>query len=202
MGKISIRKAKDAKTGLVKFIKRCKLESKILLHLIAEIGSYVGDSTEIFSNHFRKVYAIDPWKNGYDDSDGSSFTVPMETIETQFDGLVKIHPNIIKMKITSSLGSLEFLDESLDLVYIDAVHQYKDVMEDMILWYPKVREGGIIAGHDFQDSFPGCKKAILEMVGTPPILGKDTSWGFVKGSHPCKLEEFFKRISSLAVTEE
>jgi hypothetical protein len=47
-------------------------------------------------------------------------------------------------------------------------------------WLPKVKTGGIIAGHDFQDAFPGTMQAVRELLGEPEILGKDTSWGFVK----------------------
>jgi predicted O-methyltransferase YrrM len=40
-------------------------------------------------------------------------------------------------------------DESLDWVYIDADHRYESVLNDLRLVYPKVKHGGIIAGHDF-----------------------------------------------------
>jgi hypothetical protein len=38
---------------------------------------------------------------------------------------------------------------SLDYVYIDADHSYKSVQEDLIAWYPKVKVGGLFAGHDW-----------------------------------------------------
>lgn len=38
---------------------------------------------------------------------------------------------------------------SLDYVYIDGDHRYKSVMRDIVVWWPKVRPGGILAGHDF-----------------------------------------------------
>ena len=40
-------------------------------------------------------------------------------------------------------------DESLDFVYIDARHDYCSVAEDMALYWPKLRQGGILAGHDY-----------------------------------------------------
>jgi hypothetical protein len=52
MEKISIRKAKDAKSGLIEFINECQRNSLFCLHKLAEIGCYVGDSTEIFANNF------------------------------------------------------------------------------------------------------------------------------------------------------
>ena len=32
-----------------------------------------------------------------------------------------------------------FVDESMDFVYLDALHSYRDAMNDIIAWYPKVR---------------------------------------------------------------
>lgn len=62
-------------------------------------------------------------------------------------------------KINSIEGSKLFTDESLDFVYIDASHEYENVKEDLIHWYPKVKRGGVIAGHDYG---AGVKKAVDE----------------------------------------
>ena len=40
-------------------------------------------------------------------------------------------------------------NNSLDFVYIDAAHRFDDVMQDIIVWSPKVRKGGIVSGHDY-----------------------------------------------------
>lgn len=39
---------------------------------------------------------------------------------------------------------------SLDMVFIDADHSYAAVSRDIDAWLPKVRKGGIIAGHDYK----------------------------------------------------
>ncbi len=62
-----------------------------------------------------------------------------------------------------------FTDSSLDFVYIDARHDYAGVMEDLVAWYPKLKDGGILAGHDYipdqikpvEGDF-GVQKAVLE----------------------------------------
>lgn len=40
-------------------------------------------------------------------------------------------------------------DNSLDFVYIDGDHMFNAVMLDTLLWYRKVRMGGVLCGHDF-----------------------------------------------------
>jgi predicted O-methyltransferase YrrM len=53
------------------------------------------------------------------------------------------------MKMTSLEASQQVEDRSLDFCYIDGDHRFDAVMMDIILWAPKVRRGGIVAGHDF-----------------------------------------------------
>jgi hypothetical protein len=42
-------------------------------------------------------------------------------------------------------------DGSLDFVYIDGNHSYLDCVRDLEAWYPKIRVGGIMSGHDYKD---------------------------------------------------
>jgi predicted O-methyltransferase YrrM len=46
-------------------------------------------------------------------------------------------------------GAKNYSDESLDFVFIDAAHDHESVIKDLVSWYPKVKKGGIIAGHDY-----------------------------------------------------
>jgi len=54
-------------------------------------------------------------------------------------------------------------DESLDWVYIDAGHYYEDIKNDYYAWYPKVRSGGLVAGHDYGDNEFDVKRFIDEL---------------------------------------
>jgi Methyltransferase domain len=40
-------------------------------------------------------------------------------------------------------------DDSVDFVYVDARHDYCGVMEDLLAWWPKLKKGGLMAGHDY-----------------------------------------------------
>jgi predicted O-methyltransferase YrrM len=53
-------------------------------------------------------------------------------------------------------------DGSVDLVFIDADHSYEAVIKDINKYTPKLREGGILCGHDID--YPGVNRAVNEMV--------------------------------------
>lgn len=52
-----------------------------------------------------------------------------------------------------------YADNSLDFVFIDAAHDFENVTKDIQVWFPKVKVGGIIAGHDYTWG-PDVKKAV------------------------------------------
>jgi SAM-dependent methyltransferase len=68
------------------------------------------------------------------------------------------------IRMSSVEASKLYLDESLDFVFIDACHEYECVKEDIISWYPKIKKGGIIAGHDF--NLKQIQKALMEELVT------------------------------------
>jgi len=144
--------------------------------VMAEIGSYIGESTELFSKSCMEVYAIDPWENYYDKSNTSSFYYPMKLVEEAFDIRMKKFDNIVKMKGYSKEKSKKIENGFLDFVYIDGNHQYKDVTEDIKAWLPKIKPNGIIGGHDY-GYLPDVTKAVDEIFGKENVeTFKDTSW--------------------------
>eukprot|EP00933_Yihiella_yeosuensis_P082378 TRINITY_DN9622_c0_g1_i1.p1 TRINITY_DN9622_c0_g1~~TRINITY_DN9622_c0_g1_i1.p1 ORF type:complete len:421 (-),score=57.98 TRINITY_DN9622_c0_g1_i1:82-1344(-) len=54
--------------------------------------------------------------------------------------------------------------ESMDLVFLDGDHRLESVASDIQAWWPTVRPGGILAGHDFALSFPGVVEAVARFV--------------------------------------
>jgi hypothetical protein len=68
-----------------------------------------------------------------------------------------------------------FIDkESCDFVYIDGNHSYSHVKEDLRLWFPKVKRGGVFAGHDYFDA----------------VADKDLEPIFCDGVTPAKLTSY------------
>lgn len=80
-----------------------------------------------------------------------------EIKEEQFKDLFEIFKKNIepiqdRIGIVRSLsweGSKYYKDESLDFVFIDAGHDHESVTKDLISWFPKIKNGGIISGHDY-----------------------------------------------------
>jgi hypothetical protein len=53
-----------------------------------------------------------------------------------------------------------FIESELDFVYIDGEHTHKAVLDDLRAWWPIVRKGGVVAGHDY--NMPGVKNGVDE----------------------------------------
>ena len=138
--------------------------------IMAEIGCYAGESTVMFMQKAKLLYAIDPWQAGYDHSDpasGSDFEVVEDAFDRNTRGL-----NIVKLKGTM-LEAVEVLPE-LDMVYIDGCHKYSYVRNDIALSLQVVRSGGIIAGHDYQHG--PVVIAVQRLLGEPDKIFPDNSW--------------------------
>jgi hypothetical protein len=87
--------------------------------------------------------------------------------------------NIDKVKhiITAKRGESisianEYNDKSLDFVFIDGDHRYECVKADIEAWLPKVKPGGILAGHDY--GWNDVTRAVQEVLGTKV---KSDPWG-------------------------
>jgi len=53
-----------------------------------------------------------------------------------------------------------------DLIFIDAEHTYEALKADIEAWWPHLKDGGIMAFHDYRTSqFPGVTQAIHERFG-------------------------------------
>ena len=69
-------------------------------------------------------------------------------------------------------------DSSLDFVFIDADHSYDAVKKDIEDWDKKVRDGGIVFGHDID--WPSVKTAVEEKYGKLYVTEEDNVWYYEK----------------------
>jgi len=82
---------------------------------------------------------------------------------------------------TSKQGSFEVPNDSQDFIFIDGDHSYEGVSEDILLWSPKVRNGGWILGHDYSEYWAGLRKAVDEAFGPHVIEYPCKVWASRKG---------------------
>ena len=145
---------------------------------IVELGSYMGESSLIFSQEFPngKIFCIDSWEGGFDDKDSASHA-DYKDVESQFDIRSSMMSNVTKIKGYSTDYSIE-----CDMVYIDACHKYECVIKDILHWLPLTKK--VISGHDFNTEefikihphIAGVKIAVVELLGSPDMIYNDGSW--------------------------
>ena len=63
---------------------------------------------------------------------------------------------------STTITQEQIVDESLDLVFVDADHSYQAVSHDLPFWWRKIRKGGWLMGDDYASCHPGTKKAVDE----------------------------------------
>ena len=142
---------------------------------MVEIGSYQGESTEMFANAgFEHVHAVDPW---VDEGETTTYGTPYANVEYAFDQRTENMPTIIKIKDFGANYARDFEDGSLDFVYIDALHTYEALKEDIAAWLPKIKKGGFIGGHDAAGRWgKRLRPAVEESFGKHFKTFIDTSW--------------------------
>lgn len=68
---------------------------------------------------------------------------------------------VLRMPSVEAAKFLQNAVVQLDFVYIDATHSYDAVKQDLAVWYPLVRVGGVVAGHDYDKAdMRGCAGVI------------------------------------------
>lgn len=116
----------------------------------AEIGVRRGAHAKMLCQTIPglELLCVDPWEpqDGYLESTNTTRKMWEAYAEAQTT-LAPYRCQFIRE--TSVVGSGLVADRSLDFVYIDANHRADFVLQDLELWTPKVRVGGILGGHDY-----------------------------------------------------
>ena len=133
--------------GLVPELKKIKGEL-----VGCEIGVCHGFSTEYFLKNIpniKKIYAVDNYPT-FVDWDGTRVTAERQQ-ETKERCFKRLSPFIDKVSFIydkSEKFALTLEDDSLDFLFIDGDHSYEATLKDMQMYWPKVKSGGLFAGHD------------------------------------------------------
>lgn len=160
------------KKGLIDLIAYIKKTHNTKKMVILEIGSFVGDSTEIFAKNFKRVISVDPYKQNLLDKRLRKYNVKI--LESLFLTKIAKFNNVLKIKKESLDFAKEFTG-MVDIVYIDGLHDYNNVKADIKAWLPKCIY--FIAGHNYWPKrFNGVIRAVRETIGKPDKTFCDFSW--------------------------
>ena len=142
------------RNGMMQMIK----SNRNNIGVVVEVGTYKGDFAEVMYDALQPeyLYAIDPFRVMEEYTDNPSIGKIDFSNQSVLDDLAcSVEQRILSigqckfLRATSTEASETFEDESLDLVYIDGCHKYESVKKDISVWYPKVKTGGILCGHDY-----------------------------------------------------
>jgi hypothetical protein len=121
------------------------------------VGVQYGYYSEVILSAWkgRMLYSVDPWAEFdsciYDDVANQSQDSQDAIYRGTAERLRRFGDRSIIIRMTSATAARRFEDGQLDFVYLDAQHHYEAVKEDIRCWLPKIRQGGILAGHDYLD---------------------------------------------------
>jgi MMP 1-O-methyltransferase len=127
--------------------------------VVVEIGSFLGKSSVAISHALAgksgaKMYCIDPF-----DASGDAFSTPTYQVHQErvghnllaaFQANIRKYgrPELIEAIQGYSYDVVKGWNKPIDFLFIDAAHDYEDVLHDFTEWAPHVKIGGIIAFHD------------------------------------------------------
>jgi hypothetical protein len=135
-----------------------------------ELGVFEGDFSHILknSNKFNKLYLVDIFEGNMSSGDKNGENEKIIDLNPAYTRLLNLykHDPVVQIIKNTSHNFLNSLDsDSLSFVYIDADHSYTAVKQDLELSRIKVKNGGIIAGHDYNaERFYGVFLAVNEFI--------------------------------------
>lgn len=134
---------------------------------VVEIGVHYGDfAYRLLRRHPTLQWiGVDPFECDYEDQD-------LERYRSNFSGsdILRIARGQLREWLgtraqfiiarSSEVVEAELGTEPIDAVFVDAIHTQEAVFEDLALWAPRVRPGGLVAGHDYAFGNEGVVEAV------------------------------------------
>ena len=139
----------------------------------AEIGLHKAKSANMILSNcgelIEEYIGVDP----YQVFEGSLAKTEEIGTRTYIDNLIRMkqYPQFKIIREKSVPAARVFPDKYFDFIYIDAAHNYKNVFSDITAWKSKLKDTGILAGHDYSRKHMGVVQAVHE------IFGKDCERG-------------------------
>ncbi len=118
--------------------------------ICAEIGVLEGYySKKILEQNPKTLYLVDVWMplENYEDITNN---INYPDAFAKIKNLSASYTNkCVIIKDTSIQTSKRFKNNFFDFIYIDANHCYEEIKKDVLAWFPKVKSGGVLSGHDY-----------------------------------------------------
>jgi predicted O-methyltransferase YrrM len=117
-----------------------------------EIGAWKGKSSAYMSveiaNSGKQIdfYCIDTFEGSVEHRNNPELSQLYDIFKSNMKPVENYYTD---MKMTSMKAVKKFENESIDFVFIDGSHEYEDIKDDITYWLPKVKRGGVLAGHDY-----------------------------------------------------
>lgn len=161
---------------------------------LAELG-HIGVGVELgvadgwFSNQIllhsklRLLISIDPWSQS---DPAQSHLAPLSQLDQARETL-KSHGCRSCILPLYSFDAINLFnphpDGLFDFIYVDANHEEDATTQDLEDWYPRLRVGGIFAGHDYCDFHSSVKQAVDAFVAKHHLTLYTTELDFVYEGH-------------------
>lgn len=124
---------------------------------IAEVGVWKGEFAKYLlleCPQIRSYLMVDSWRHL------EGWNKPFNLSESQLEQVYQqalLNTEFAKEKVRVLRGTTleergKIADDSLDFVYIDGDHSLRGIVIDALSMWPKLREGGVLAGDDFSDT--------------------------------------------------
>ena len=157
--------------------------------IFVELGAYKGKSTSFIVtemiNRSRniKFFTVDTFLGDSGSTDLKEVEaykqVNVSKMEDEFDKNTEHLSEHFEVILAYSFEAAKYFDSnSVDCLFLDAGHSASAVLADLKAWYPKMKNGSTMAGHDYH-SWEGVKKAVLEFFGKEPDKVENDCW-FIK----------------------
>jgi cephalosporin hydroxylase len=159
--------------------------------ILVEIGVAFGKSAAFLANRLiacgkkSAFYAVDPWFSCVDRLTEEANAVETKRLAIEggpfnaFISGMRLHARdelerTCVLRLTSVQAARLFEPKTVDFVFIDGLHTYKNVLEDIDAWKPLIKSGGVLSGHDYDAVHPEVQMAVHDRFGQVPNRGN--SW--------------------------
>lgn len=152
--------------------------------IACEIGTFEGIHAHqmIKTLNIKKLYIIDPYEKYEEYKNDGSFSKVLIAKKKAHKLLEKYSDKIVWVEKYSD-DALNDIKEEIDFLYIDGNHYSPFIDNDIKNYFPLVKEGGIISGHDYSEYWKDVMMAVFNLskqLNKPVSIGHGTDWIFIK----------------------